>query len=310
MNGVLSVDKPAGLTSFDVVARLRRIYRERRVGHAGTLDPMATGVLVCCLGEATKLVPFLMEADKTYCATLLLGITTDTDDADEGARILARADPERLRAVTPEQVVAALHAQRGTVLQRPPRVSALKVEGQRLYARARAGDEDLEAHLASKQRLVNIYDISVQEVALPQVTFTVRCGRGTYIRSIARDVGEALGTGGHLVALRRLRVGRFTVEESAQLVRLEEGRDALSGNFKIYSPAEALSHLPTVHLSGAEAARLRRGHQGAAQEVGRRLGPEAGNLAAALDPAGRLVAVLGRSGSSWRIERGFTGAET
>jgi tRNA pseudouridine(55) synthase len=161
VHGVFVVDKQPGLTSFDVVARVRRAARERRVGHAGTLDPMATGVLVVCLGEATKLVPYLMETDKEYRATARLGVSTDTDDAAPGSKVLETASAAALQGLRPAAVAAALAEMVGDLVQRPPRFCALKVDGERLYDRARQdldaeGEAALEAELVAKQRTIRV----------------------------------------------------------------------------------------------------------------------------------------------------------
>jgi tRNA pseudouridine55 synthase len=309
-DGVLVVDKPVGPTSFDMVARARREHGQRRVGHAGTLDPMATGVLLVCLGEATKLVPYLMDADKEYRATAALGVSTDTDDAAPGARVLTVAPPEALAALRPDAIAAALSSLIGERSQRPPRFSALKVDGERLYDQARkARDADpsaeaaLEAQLVAKERPVRIDAIAIEALDLesptPTVTFTVRCGKGTYIRSIARDLGEQLGVGAHLVALRRLRVGRFTLGDAGTCLGL----------------AESLAHLPQIVVSGEQLVRLRQGHRGTLLALSAAFPPQK-TPAAALSDDGRLVAVLepapgppglpGMDGRlSWIIGRGF-----
>jgi tRNA pseudouridine55 synthase len=297
-DGVMVVDKPQGLTSFDVVRQLRRQSGQRRVGHAGTLDPMATGVLLVCLGEATKLVPYLMDADKEYCATARLGVSTDTDDAAPGSRVLQVASVAALQALRPEAVTAALAAMVGELCQRPPRFSALKVAGERLYDRARGelseqAEAELLAQLAAKQRTVRIDAITVESLDLdspaPEVRFSVRCGKGTYIRALARDLGEQLGVGAHLTALRRLRVGRFRVQDAG------EQRHGL---------AAALGHLPQLVVSAELAGRLRQGHKGALLELCASR-PPAGSPAAVLTDEGSLVAVVEPVEGHWIIGRGF-----
>jgi tRNA pseudouridine55 synthase len=319
MNGVLVLDKPRGPTSFDLVARVRRAAAERRVGHAGTLDPMASGVLVICLGESTKLVPYLMDADKEYRATVRLGVRTDTDDADVGAKVIAEAPPEALAALREEQVRAALAEQAGLRRQVPPRYSALKVEGERLYDLARSEAADIEAQVAAKARDVQIHELRVEEVALPEVTFFIRCGKGTYVRSVARDLGERLGVGGHLRALRRLRVGRFTVEQATPLVHVhgeggKHGLDRFDGPPRLFTPAQALAHLPAVQVPREIAERVRNGQLAAVAEAAARLdrdtdtdgGREGGEAhAVVLDEAGDLAAVLVRREGGWRVSRGF-----
>lgn len=197
--GLAVVDKPAGWTSHDVVARARRLLGTRRVGHAGTLDPMATGVLVLGVGRATRLLGHLLATDKEYLATLRLGVSTSTDDAE--GEVLAARDPS---AVRDDDLLAALAALTGPLQQVPPDVSALKVAGRPNYARVRAGE--LVPPVA---RPVTVHELELIARRGPQVDVRVRCSSGTYVRAIARDVGTALGVGAHLSALRRTRVGPF-----------------------------------------------------------------------------------------------------
>jgi len=303
-SGIIVVDKPLELTSFDVVARVRRALSEKRVGHAGTLDPLATGVLLICVGAATKVVPYLMDADKLYRATCRLGITTDTDDADPQARVLSRADAQALSLLRDEDVRAALSRMVGEIIQQPPRFSALKHAGQRMYDLARknrdADPADVETALPDKARPVRIDAIEVESMALcgdaPSVTFTVRCGKGTYIRSIARDLGAALGVGGHLTALRRLRVGRFDLTHAVP----PEPADLVAA--RCFSEAEALAHLPRAQVPEPLARRLRQGQPSALAELSR-----TDALFTVLDPSGSLVAIVEKEAPSGRlrIARGF-----
>jgi tRNA pseudouridine55 synthase len=210
-DGLLVVDKPAGWTSHDVVARVRRLAGTRRVGHAGTLDPMATGVLVLGLGRATRLLGHLALHDKDYDAAITLGITTETDDAE--GEVVASSDV----AWTVEQAQAAMAGLTGEIRQVPPAYSAIKVAGQRSYARARAGEDvELAARTVTVSRFVLVgVDGSV-------LTAGVTCSSGTYVRALARDLGAALGTGGHLSALRRTRVGAYGLGEARPLAELEK----------------------------------------------------------------------------------------
>ncbi len=309
MDAVIVVDKPLGLSSFDVVARVRRALFEKRVGHAGTLDPLASGVLVVCLGAATKVVPYLMDAEKVYRATVRLGVCTDTDDADPQARVLFRADEAALLALRREQIEAGLLGMVGELVQRPPRFSALKQDGQRLYAQARAARDaepkspaHLELHndLVAKQRTVRVDSIAIESVHLGtgryEVTFTVQCGKGTYIRAMARDLGESLGVGAHLSALRRLRVGPFD-EASAVSPDKEELLRA-----RRYTLTEALAHLPQACVDEALARRLRQGQKSALAE----LRSEAA-LLTILDARNELVAIVEKDDPAgpFRIARGF-----
>jgi tRNA pseudouridine55 synthase len=200
VNGFLVVDKPSKFTSHDVVNKVRRSTGVKKIGHAGTLDPMATGVLVLCLGYATRLSEYVMASDKTYLATLRLGLETDTYDAD--GRPTAEADPDRLAALTRADVEAQLAQFRGNILQVPPMYSAIQKNGKRLYELARAGIE-----IEREPRPVTISELEIVDWYTQTVILSVTCSAGTYIRSLAHDLGQALGVGAHLTALRRTRSG-------------------------------------------------------------------------------------------------------
>lgn len=247
LSGILLIDKPAGVTSFDVVRRVRRVLQQRKVGHLGTLDPFATGLLPLCLGEATKLAPYLMPGAKTYRATLRLGVATDTQDLT--GQVVSRS--EALPA--PEQVYQAAAQFVGEIQQVPPMHSALHYQGQRLYKLARRGEK---VELAP--RTVTIYRLEVEEVALPQVTMTVKCSQGTYIRTLAADLGAALGCGAHLTALRRLGVGHFRVAEAVTPDSLE--RDHPEERLaRIIPLSGCLPEMRQVEVNPDEAAKLRQG---------------------------------------------------
>jgi tRNA pseudouridine55 synthase len=205
------VDKPAGLTSHDVVGRLRRILRTRKVGHAGTLDPMATGVLVCGIGRGTKLLGHLALDTKAYTATIRLGAATTTDDAE--GETLSTADAS---AVTDGAIAAGIAALTGDIAQVPSSVSAIKVDGQRAYARVRAGEEVVLA-----ARPVTVSAFTLLERRGDDLDVVVECTSGTYVRALARDLGAGLGVGGHLTALRRTRVGPFDLAHARTLEQLE-----------------------------------------------------------------------------------------
>ncbi|MEX2486779.1 MAG: tRNA pseudouridine(55) synthase TruB [Nitriliruptoraceae bacterium] len=212
--GVVVIDKPAGMTSHDVVARVRRIVGQARVGHTGTLDPAATGVLVLCLGRATRLVRFLQAGTKTYAARMVLGIATDTQDAD-GAEV-SRVDASH---VDERSLCAALTTFRGAITQTPPMVSAVKVDGERLHVRARRGET-----VEREDRTVTVHDLVLDEFVAgthPQASFLVSCSAGTYVRTLAHDVGERLGVGGSLLALRRVANGAFTLDDCYTLDALD-----------------------------------------------------------------------------------------
>ena len=209
MNGIVIVDKPQGWTSQDVTARLRRVFDTRRIGHGGTLDPMATGVLPVFVGRATRGVEFFEHAEKTYEAVLRLGITTDTEDI---TGTVLRSQPVN---VTAQDVESALERFRGEILQVPPMYSALKVNGQKLYDLARKGKE-----VARQPRPVTIHELTLLHMEGMDVRLRVRCSKGTYIRTLCKDIGEALGCGGTMAALRRTQAGEYTIQEAVPLETL------------------------------------------------------------------------------------------
>lgn len=285
-DGVLVVDKPAGWTSHDVVARVRRLASTRKVGHAGTLDPMATGVLVVGIGRATRLLTFVTGADKDYTATVRLGVTTTTDDA-EGEE-LVRADASGVDRAALDAAVAALT---GDVLQVPSAVSAIKVDGRRAYARVRAG-EDVE--LAARPVRVERFDVVAvrREGDLLDVDVEVTVSSGTYVRALARDLGAALGVGGHLTALRRTRVGGYGLDVARTLEDLAAA--PVEEAIPVVPLAQAArAVLPVRELDADEARALSYGQGVAASGEGD--GP-----VAALGPDGTLVAVVERRGGRLR----------
>ncbi|GAC1319610.1 MAG: tRNA pseudouridine(55) synthase TruB [Chloroflexota bacterium] len=239
------MDKPRDWTSHDVVARVRRLANLKRVGHAGTLDPMATGVLVVLLGRATRLADVVQTGQKRYRATVTLGIATDSDDA-EGSEIARAPVPE----ITAARVEEALVQFRGDILQKPPAYAAIKVGGQRAYARARRGEA---VDLAP--RTVSIGDLTLVACDASTVTIDITCSKGTYIRALGRDLAQGLGTVGHLTELRRTAVGPFTIDEAWTLEALAlDGPDAA-----LQSVTRALPSVPTLTVSHTDAARLRNG---------------------------------------------------
>jgi tRNA pseudouridine55 synthase len=249
VDGWVVLDKPPGLSSAGAVAAVRRAFGAAKAGHAGTLDPLATGVLVVALGEATKLVPFVMDAAKSYRFTVRWGEGRATDDA-EGAVVATSAyRPDRAA------IAAALPRFVGTIAQTPPAYSAIKVDGARAYARARAG-EDVEM----EPRFVTVSRLALEEVDDPDhATFVVDCGKGTYVRSLARDLARALGTVGHVSALRRLAVGQFRVEDAISLDKLV-GLGHSPGRSATLRPVEtALDDIPALAVTETAAQRLRHG---------------------------------------------------
>ena len=270
VSGLVVVDKPGGITSHGVVSRVRRLAGTRQVGHAGTLDPMATGVLVLGTNRATRLLGHLMLTDKAYDATVLLGVTTTTDDAE--GEVVASTPAGHL---TSEQVRKALDAFVGDIEQVPTAVSAIKVDGKRAYERVRAG-EDVQL----KARPVTVHSIDVHDVRVSAesvaLDISVRCTSGTYIRAIARDLGEALGVGGHLTALRRTAVGAFDLSSARTLEQLEE-------SFSVVPIAEAArASFPSRDLDEEQERDVR---------YGRRLALEVDAVTAVFAPSGEFLAL-------------------
>lgn len=217
LDGVVLVDKPAGMTSHDVVAKIRRTFRVPKVGHGGTLDPAATGLLVILTGKGTKISERVMGHDKTYRGELTLGVETDSQDAD--GEVTARADEAVVAAVSCEAVEAAMRALTGDLMQTPPMVSAKKINGVPLYKLARKGQE-----VERKPAYVHVYRFRLEEWAPPRASFEVECTKGTYVRTLAHDVGKAVGVGAHLSALCRLKAGPFSVDEAHPLDEILAGR--------------------------------------------------------------------------------------
>lgn len=290
--GLLLVDKPGGMTSHDVVARARRALSVRKVGHAGTLDPMATGLLVLGVGTATRLLGYVGGHDKTYEATIRLGQATITDDRE--GEVLTSASTAGL---DDDAVRAALAAQTGPLQQVPSSVSAVKVAGIRSYDRVRAGEA---VELAP--RSVTVHRIEVHRIARPEadlldVEVTVECTAGTYIRAIARDAGAALGVGGHLTALRRTVSGPFSTAQAAPVEEAAAALVADGGTGFLGLPEAARLIFPERALTEDEARAI-----GYGQRVPATGAP---GVHAALDPAGRLAALVEDAGSTARVVVGF-----
>ncbi len=280
MDGIVVIDKPAGLTSHDVVSRVKKILGAKKAGHTGTLDPLATGVLPVCVGEATKLAPFLTADRKMYRATMLLGVETDTQDIQ--GRETGRSD----RAPADEEIRTALGRLTGKIQQVPPAFSALKHKGRPLYKYARAGEfPDIAA------REVEIFALEVKSIAPPYVTFEITCSKGTYIRTVCADAGRALGCGACLSGLRRLRSGCFTEEMAAPLEEDAAARKALLA--KMLPMAQALPFAAAVDVSEPAAVRLRAGFQPDAEMMRGNVLPflAAGDMIKFISPEGELVAL-------------------
>ena len=277
LTGVIAVDKPVGITSHDVVKRVRKLTDQRRCGHTGTLDPFATGLLLVCLGRATRLSRFLTAQKKTYLATLRFGFATDTYDrtgSPVGEPVPFGARPEELESLFARFV--------GKQLQRPPRFSAKKIGGKRAYRLARAGEP---AALAPVEVEIGRIELLGLEGPLARIVTTV--SSGTYVRSLAYDLGQALGCGAHLEALRRTHVGSFTVDEASELDALEAAAARGSLEDSILTPLEALRDLGSLRVDSESASKL--GH-GRSLSWGARLAT--GVTYRVLGPAGELVAVV------------------
>lgn len=286
---VLRVDKPEGPTSHDAVVAARRALDTRRVGHTGTLDPFASGLLLLCVGPATRLAQYFSGLHKTYIGVMRLGATTDTDDGT--GRVIAES--ERWRELTPEGVEAALRTQVGELDQVPPAYSAKKVGGERMHRRARRG-ETVEAAPVR----VTVDRITPLRVELPDVEFEVECSTGTYVRAIARDVGREAGAGAHLTALRRTRIGPHRVEDAVPMDRLDDP-DAVA--VARLSPLEALAHMPAVTIDEAAAQAVGHG-----QAVPAPAGAPRDEGPIVLVHRGELRAVAERAGDSLHPRKVFS----
>lgn len=284
MNGVLVVDKPSGPTSHDVVALVRSLLREEKVGHTGTLDPIATGVLPLVLGRATRLARFLSAADKVYEAEICLGVATDTWDA--AGRPISRADvrsPARVEAAAVEEALAGL---RGTYLQDPPPYSAKKIAGTRAYALARRQQAVQPAPVS-----VTVLSLTLESLAGDRVSVRVECSSGFYVRSLAHELGQRLGTGAHLAALRRTRSGQFDLDQAMSLAALETS-PALAAR-RIVPMERLLTSLPGVTLTPAGVRRVAHGNPVKPADILGRLPlfADAHACVRLLDPSGLLLAI-------------------
>jgi len=251
MCGILNVDKPPGMTSHDVVAAIRGVSGERRVGHAGSLDPMATGVLLVCLGPATRVTDYLMDTRKVYRADVRLGIATDTYDVD--GRVTSTAP---VVDVDREVLEAALARFRGKISQVPPMYSAVKREGRRLYELARRGIE-----VEREAREVEVFRLEITGWEPPTLQLEIECSKGTYVRALAHDLGQALGVGAHLTGLVRLASGRFSLSSAEALARVEDAFRTGTWVFLLHPLDEALLQFEALIVDGQAEARHRQGQQ-------------------------------------------------
>lgn len=277
MDGILNIDKPQGWTSHDVVAWIRRVLKVKRVGHAGTLDPLATGVLLVCVGQATRVSEYLMASDKTYRAQIELGTITDTYDT-EGQIVESRPVPPEIDRGA---IWVALGRFVGDIMQAPPAYSAIKQDGVPLHRRARRGED-----VRPTERPVHVHSIQLVDYSAPCLTVDVTCDPGTYIRSLAHDLGQALGCGAVLSALRRTRSGRFRVEDAISPEGVADAYQAGDLARRLHPMDAALSQLTRVPVNEDEVKRLRNGQ------------PIAGHVASltrdgyALSNKGAVIAIL------------------
>lgn len=282
MNGVVVIDKPAGLTSHDVVSEVKKILGARKAGHTGTLDPLATGVLPVCINEATKLAQFLSTEKKTYLATMLLGVRTDTQDTE--GKITETSN----KIVPEEDIRMALGRLVGKLKQIPPAFSALKLKGKPLYKYARAGEFPEVA-----ARDVEIFSLNVKDVTFPYATFEISCSKGTYIRTVCSDIGDALGCGACLSGLRRLQSGFFTVDMAVSLEtdnREEKKKELLS---KMLPMVQSLPAYAAIEVSDDLVDKLRAGFQPDVDMIRQNVLSflAAGDMIKFISPGGHLVAV-------------------
>lgn len=247
MNGWVILDKPTGITSAHAVAKVKRLLKPSKIGHAGTLDPLASGILPLALGEATKTVGYLMDASKAYAFTVNWGAETETDDVE--GKVTAKS----LNRPTQEDILAILPNFIGDISQTPPSYSAIKVDGKRAYDMARSGEA-----VELKARAVRVDSLEITDYHADKTTFICHCGKGTYIRSLARDMGRELGCYGHVTMLRRLKVGKFTENGSISLEKLAEMVHKGDLGF-LHSVASALDDIPAVSVTTSQAASLMRG---------------------------------------------------
>jgi len=275
MDGILVLDKPRGWTSHDVVARVRQLTKIKRVGHTGTLDPMATGVLIVCLGQATRVVEYMVGHDKRYTATVRLGIETDTYDAQ--GQVVARRPVD----VSESALRESLEAFVGDLRQVPPMFSAIKQAGRKLYDLARQGIE-----VEREPRSMTIHSIDLIGFDPPDATIDVRCSAGTYIRSLAHDLGRRLGCGAHLSMLTRTAAGDFTLAQAVSLEAFEAAAADGSWTTLLRPLDAALSSFPAITLSEDDAVRARHGMTVIAGDI------LANDLVRAYDPSGRIVGVM------------------
>ncbi len=297
MDGIININKPWGKTSFSIVAMVKRLSGERRVGHAGTLDPAATGVLPVCLGQGTRLVEFLVDTTKAYLAQIELGVTTDTYDAS--GKIIQKGDPS---GISREQLESALTSFHGLILQTPPMYSAVKYHGRPLYKWARAGIK-----VEPKRRLTKIYHLKLLDWQPPEVTVEIECGKGTYIRSLAHDLGQTLGCGAHLKSLIRLRCGLFGIKDTVSVSQIEDAFRYGYWQRFIYPIDIVLSSWAAMVVSDNTSQAIRNGCPVSYLEHHPPAWPSSGNYCRAYTPDGSFLAVLrfNPEKEQWQPEKVF-----
>lgn len=274
VSGVLVIDKPIGMTSHDVVQIIRKGTNIRRAGHTGTLDPRASGVLVVLVGPSVRLSEYVSASDKRYQAVVQLGTTTDTYDADGRVLNITAVD------ISEKQFNDVLQSFVGEIEQIPPPYSAVKVKGKKAYEMARQGEE-----VNLEPRMINVYNLELLEWAPPEAVIDVYCSSGTYVRSLAHDLGEKLGCGAHLIGLRRTKSGRFTLRDAVPLRKLREAFDNGSWEEFLIPAAEALSDWPAINLTPEELIIVRHGRRIPAD-------PTLGKMARAISEDGELIGLL------------------
>jgi tRNA pseudouridine55 synthase len=250
MDGVLAINKASGMTSHDVVAVARRLLHEKRIGHAGTLDPLATGVLVLCVGKATRIAQYLEAGEKEYRVVMKLGVVTDTLDADGRVLETTSYDPPSL-----ERVEKVVNGFAGEIEQTPPAYSAVKVNGVPSYARARKGED-----IRNKSRIVTIHSLKIVSYVDPLIELKVRCSKGTYIRTLCADIGSKLGTGAHVTELQRTRSGDFPIERTVTLDELGRAAEEGRAEHTLASVDEALKRFPAVIVRETDVLRVAQGN--------------------------------------------------
>ncbi|HEU5229709.1 MAG TPA: tRNA pseudouridine(55) synthase TruB [Ktedonobacteraceae bacterium] len=284
MDGILNLNKAIGMTSHDVVARTRKLLKQKRVGHAGTLDPAASGVLPICVGQGTRVAEYLSESGKSYQAEILFGIVTDTYDT-EGS-VVRTADTSDLSLA---HIEATLPHFLGAQMQLPPRYSAIKLQGQPAYKRVRSGEE-----ITLEPRPIEIYQLHILAWQPPRLTLEIECSKGTYIRSLAYDLGELLGCGAHLAALVRTRSGPFALSESITLEQLTTAVEQATVQELLCPPDIVLQHYPALRLDAATTELVLHGNAFRSAEI---FQPPA-ELARVYDAAGRFLAI-----AAWNAEQ-------